>query len=215
MSDNNEIIPEYWRLMELTKLPVHGRSYRLHSQSLFDRIRRRLRLTEEEFPNSQMIPILEFANRQIIDFIFENPEGIQIITGNDLLGVLAISKHMPKEFREDKFQKVEDIESMEVKRPHIKKMLLRRYNTALNRRVDKQKIKSGKVVPFINLHSYMYTYRFMWFNHRNSKIIKAIAYEFEPPRKDKDRLYKEIENGRDYYELNFSDFHRKKIKPVE
>jgi hypothetical protein len=54
----------------------------------------------------------------------------------------------------------------------------------------------------------------MWFNHRNCKIKKARVYEFQSAMKSSKRLFKLINEGQDYFEWNFHDFYRYKVKSI-
>lgn len=190
-------------------LPVSGRGVNTITNKVFEKVRSRLNLTKQELPDSLIKDTIKFCNKQLSEYILENPEGIQITVGNNLHGVLAISKHMPKELRENKFEKIEEIEKFDM--PEWKKNILKkRYNTEIQRRKHKNMVDPG----YSNIHSFFYTYRFIWFNHRNTKIKKARAYEFQASKPNTTVLYEKIRSGTDYFELNFHNFYRYKIKPI-
>lgn len=195
--------------MSLVRKPKHN----LHTKELFDKIRKRLGLTEEEFPNKTIRAYYRYLNEQILEFIMDNPEGLSLTIGNKLNGVLAVSKHMPKEMREDKFEKLESIEENPLIPEFRKAIYRKRYATALNRRVDYNSFKKEELEFHSNSHSFFYSYRFMWFNKRNCKIKKTKAYIFEASNNAKKKLEQRIRKGEDFFELQFNDFYRFRIKP--
>lgn len=187
----------------------------LNSQNLYDRILKRLKLTKKQLPHKVIKNTIKFCNRELARFLFENPEGLYLEVGNKLNGVLAISKHMPKEMRDNKFEKYEDIENLKIPE-YRKKLYLKRYNTSLERRKDRNQAKNGNNKVHVNIHSFFYTYKFMWFNKRNCSFRKSSAWVFEIAREHKNKLYEIITNQeRDYYEWQFDDFYHYKIKPIE
>jgi len=197
------------KVVECTRLPSVGRAVKVVNTTIYDNVRKRLNLTKEQLPDKLIKETMLFLNEQLTDFIFENPEGIQITVGNNMHGVLAISKHLPKEMRSDKFEKLEQIENYNM--PQWKKdRYIKRYSTDLERR----KTKDQKADGYYNAHSFFYTYRMMWFNHRNCKIKKARVYEFQSAMKSSKRLFKLINEGQDYFEWNFHDFYRYKVKSI-
>lgn len=191
------------------RLPAAGRGVNTINDKIFKKVRERLSLSEEELSDKLIKETIKFCNSHIAKYIFENPEGLQLTVGNQLHGVLAISKHMPKELRENKFEKLEEIDSFNM--PEWKKNILKkRYNTELTRRRHKNLKDPG----FMNVHSFFYTYRFIWFNHRNTKLKKARAYEFQASTTNTRKLYQKIREGVDFFELHFHNFYRYKIKPI-
>lgn len=198
------------------RLPSKGLNESIFkSPNLFKRIRTRLNLTKKQLPEPLIKNVIKHFNEQLIDFLFNNPEGLYLEVGNKLNGVLAISKHMPKELRENKFEKYEEIEKLNIPEWR-KKIYLKRYNTDLERRKDRNKAKNGETQIHINTHSMFYTYKFIWFNHRNCSFRKSKCWIFEVAREHKNRLYEVIKSGeKDYYEWTFADFYHYKIKPIE
>jgi hypothetical protein len=198
------------------RLPTKGINENiLHLDSLYQRIRTRLNFTKKQLPNKVIKQTIKHFNTELTKFLFNNPEGLYLEVGNKLHGVLAISKHMPKEFRENKYETYEDIEN--TKMPDWKKkIILKRYNTSVERRQDRNKAKNGENRIHANPHSHFYTYKFVWFNHRNCSFIKSRAWIFEVARAAKNELYEIIKKGeKDYYEWNFNDFYHYKVKPIE
>lgn len=200
----------YNLIINAKKLPSMGKSIRTDNKTVFDNVRKRLNLSKKQLNNRKIKEVIHFINKKLTEYIFDNPEGIIIETGGRLHGVFAISKHMPKEMRANKFQKLEDITNFDI--PQWRKnVLLKRYSTNVERRRD----RNGKDPGYLNLHSMFYTYRFMWFNHRNCKIKKAKAYTFQACSATLRKLCRLIKDEkRDYYELNFNDFYRYKLKPI-
>jgi hypothetical protein len=99
------------KVVECTRLPSVGRAVKVVNTTIYDNVRKRLNLTKEQLPDKLIKETMLFLNEQLTDFIFDNPEGIQITVGNNMHGVLAISKHLPKEMRSDKFEKLEQIDN--------------------------------------------------------------------------------------------------------
>ena len=197
----------------ITKKYVTKPKHNLHTKELFDRIRKRLNLSEKILPDSVLKKYYKYLNTQLVDFLLENEEGFSMTIGNQLNGVLAISKHLPKEMRENKFEKLEEIEELNI--PEWRKKILRkRYDVSLNRRVKYESLKSEEKQYHINTHSFFYSYKFMWFNHRNCKIKKTKAYLFEACNSAKKKLEEKIKQGYSYSELNFNDFYHFRIRPI-
>lgn len=68
----------------------------------------------------------------------------------------------------------------------------------------------------VNLHSFFYLYRIIWFNSRNCRFDKAEIYEFKADEQLRQKLFKKITEGKDYYEWQFSDWRERKrdrLKP--
>lgn len=186
----------------------------LFNKQLFDKIRSRLKLSKKDLPDAKIRKYYKYLNSSLLDFILDNPEGFQMTIGNQLNGVFAVSKHLPKEMREDKFQKLEEIENNPNIPEYLKKVYRKRYATALNRRVQWDSLKKDELQYHVNAHSFFYSYRIMWFNHRNCKSRRAITYIFEAAKKAKTDLEYKVRNGIDYNEYNFNDFYRFRIRPI-
>jgi len=186
----------------------------LHSKELFNNIRKRLKVTEKELPDKTIKQYLKYLNKELLMLVLQNPEGFQMTIGNQLNGVIAVSKHLPKEMRENKYETLEKIESLNIPE-YLKKIYRKRYQVALDRRFNYESLYNKDAPKMIlNAHSFFYAYKIMWFNHRNCKIQKTRAYVFEASVKVRKELEKMIRQGNDYYELNFNDFYRFRIKPV-
>jgi hypothetical protein len=186
----------------------------LHTKELFNKIRERLKLSEEVLPDKTIKEYYKYLNTELIKFLLDNPEGFAMTIGTNLNGVLAVSKHLPKEMRSDKFEKLEEIENFTHIPEWRKKILKKRYDVSLQRRVKYDSIKKPELEYHINTHSFFYSYKFMWFNHRNCKIKKTKAYLFKSCIAADKMLEERIRQGFDYSELNFNDFYRFRVRPI-
>lgn len=186
----------------------------LHTKEFFNKIRERLKVTEEQLPDKQLRAYYKYLNVSLLDFILDNPEGFQMTIGNQFNGVLAVSKHLPKEMRENKFEKLEEIDTFSHIPEWRKKILRKRYDTSLTRRFALEARNKDNPNYHINPHTFFYTYRFMWFNHRNCKIKKTKAYMFEVSKYAKAKIEEKVRQGQEYHELNFNDFYKFRIKPI-
>lgn len=182
----------------------------LGTKTMFDDVRRRLNLDEKELPNKVIKQIIRLSNKEIAQWIIDNPEGYMLKD----MGVLAASKHLPKELREQKEETIEKLKLMDISE-HKRKVYLRRYDVDIGRRIDMEKLNSiQKLIPHLNLLTFFYTYKVMWFNHRNCKIKKASCYTFQFAASGNKKFHEKIMDGRDYYEFNFNDHYRYKLKPT-
>tara|TARA_R110000868_G_scaffold1729_5_gene13939 strand:+ start:28815 stop:29417 length:603 start_codon:yes stop_codon:yes gene_type:complete len=190
------------------KLSILGGKTTLFSKELYDRIRKRLNLLESQLSDKDIKNVINLGNKELAQFIINNAEGFML---NDM-GTIAPSKHLPKELREDKGDILEKIQNIKVSdlRRH---QLMKRYDVDIGRRIDINKLNElGEKIPHLNLNSYFYAYRIMWFNHRNTKTKKGMAYEFIPSRQLNRAFYDKIWEGKDYYEWTFEKFYKKKQK---
>lgn len=205
------------QICKIGRLPSKGKGYNIfNNPKLYDKIRERLSLTKKEFPDVLIKKVMKFTNEELMNYLFDNPEGMVLqLSEKRIHGCFAISKHMPKEMRDNKFDKVEDIENNPNIAPWLKKVFLKRYSTDITRRKDLHKIKSGEVAIHLNLNTFMYTYKIIWFNKRNCNIKKSLSYIFEPGYKFKLKLYEQVTAGKDFYEYNFDDFYKFKVKPIQ
>ena len=188
-----------------------GTSKSVINKALFERVRKKLHRTKKELPDKFIRDTLNYALKDIATWIIENPEGFQI----ENMGVLVTSKHLPKEFRDDKEQKLKKIESLDIPE-HLRQLFLKRYNLNIGDTLNYSKLAEiKKALPRLNTHTFFYIFKVMWFNHRNCDFLKAMCYEFDFLRTGKKRLKDSILEGRDYYEWNFDDFYGYKISPLE
>lgn len=200
------------RIKEL-KLFKNGSRHKANVQcpELCARIRKRLNVTKKTLPDSKIKQITDFLNKQLRQFLLDNYEGCLLTSSGHPFGVMAVSKHMPKEMRENKFEKYEELDKLEGKMsPWKLKMIRKRYETNINRR---RKFGNPDEI-FLNLHSMFYTFRIMWFNKRNCKTRKADCYAFEACSAMNVELARKVGEGKEYREYGFDDFYRYKIKPV-
>jgi hypothetical protein len=188
-----------------------GTKYSTTNEEFYNRVRKRLRKDKKELSDKYIRDITHYALKDIASWIVDNPEGFQIKD----MGVLATSKHLPKEFWDDKEQKIKNIESLDIPY-YVKQVFLKRYNIEIGDKLDYAKMRELKVkVPRLNTHTFFYIFRVMWFNHRNCNFAKSQVYEFDFNRNKKQALKYAILDGKDYYEWNFDDFYGHKIKPIE
>lgn len=200
------------KFVNISGLPLMGTKKRTINKELFARVRKAMNKTKEELSDKDITKVIKLGNKEIVKWIVENPEGFQMHKTN---GYLVPSKHLPKEFREDKEEKIKKIESLDVPES-VRRNYLKRYNVDIGRRINMQALsKLKELIPQINLHSFFYTFRIMWFNKRNTNIFKARAYRFEASKLLKSLFYKKIMEGKDYYTWNFDDFYLYKIHPDE
>lgn len=183
-------------------------------RELGDRIRKRLGIAKKgDLSDKTIKKIIALANTEIGKWIVENPEGYYLKAGNKTMGVLAPSKFLPREYRENLEETVEMIKTLEISE-YRRQILLKKYNHDIGRRIDFGKLATlGEVIPQLNLHTYFYTYRIMWFNSKNCEAKKAKAFTFSPMRWINKEFSEKIFSGKDYFEWSPKDFHMKKIKP--
>lgn len=179
----------------------------ISNSELYDRIRKRLKLTKEQLPDSDIHKVIKLNGKLISDWIIDYADGFRIPDN----GIIMVSKWMPKCLRGDKEEKIEEILNNPKNDDYMKDMFIKRYNKSL----DYYK-KWGKKGHHINLHSFFYLYRIIWFNSRNCNFKKAELFEFIPRKDTKDKLCQKIISGKDYYESQFSDHRirkKDKLKP--
>jgi len=188
----------------------------IDDKNLYDKIRKRLNLSKDELSDKDIVKVITESNRLIGSWIVDHPEGFLLQIGFDKknpMGVLAASKHLPKEFRGDNDETLANIATIPVN-DTFRKQLIKRYNVDVGHAIDYKKLEElGQLIPHLNLSTYFYKYRILWFNHRNCVSKKAVAYTFVPNRhKVNKKLHENILSGKDYYEWNFSDFFIRKVK---
>lgn len=172
------------------------------SKKYFDNVRRRLKLTEEQLSDSDIKKVVKLNGKLIGEWVVNNVDGFKIKNN----GIIAVSKFLPKCLRGDKQEKIEEIMANPHYNDYIKEMFTKRYKKSLS--YYKNFGKEG--TAHMNLHSFFYIYRIMWFNSRNCAFDKAELYELTPTEAMKDALNQKIISGKDYIELLFSDFRERK-----
>lgn len=186
-----------------------GKKIDVFDEKLCDRIRIKLGLTKKQLSNKSIYKVTNIANKEIIKWVIENPEGYKL--GKDM-GVLAVSKIMPKEFRDDRgetIDKIKELDISELKR----KQILKSYGVDVGSKMTYRGLTEfGNAVPSYSLSTFFYNFNLVWFNHRNCKTRKAIIYRLKPSRSIIREIYKKATSGKNYYELNFGDFYLAKIK---
>jgi len=174
------------------------------TESYFEKVREKLKLTKKQLPDSLIKKVIKLNNKLIADWIVNNADGFQIKDN----GTLIVSKWLPKCLRGEKLEKIEEIMNNPKNDDYMKEMFTARYNKSLG---DKYRTKN----KFINLHSFFYIYRVMWFNSRNCKFDKAEIYEFKADKALRIKLNEKIVEGKEFFEWNFSDFRTHKRKEKE
>ena len=179
------------------------------TSKLLDKIRDRLGVTKDQLSDKQIKETIYLTNKEIGKWILDNTEGLHLHKDK---GVLAVSKYLPPELREGKYEKLEDILNSNMP-DHKKAIIAKRFDTNAFKRANFPEMKEGKFAPLLNSQTFFYSYKIMWFNHRNCDFKKASVYEFSATGELKQALHDKIMEGKDYYEWNFSDFYYFKIKP--
>lgn len=189
--------------MEKTKQYFKTEKDNILDDNLFERIRERLKLNKKQLSDAAIKKVCKLNNKLIGDWIVNNADGFQIKDN----GRLIVSKYLPKILRGDKTETVEKILNSTHLPDYVKEMYKSRYEKSLA-------INYANKSKFINLHSFFYLYRIMWFNGRNCAFDKAELYEIKINKEIKSKLNEKIIEGKDYFEWNFTDFRltRKKNK---
>lgn len=181
--------------MEKTKKYFKVEKEDIVDNDLFERIRERLKLNKKQLSDAAIKKVCKLNNKLIGDWIVNNADGFQIKDN----GRLIVSKYLPKILRGDKTETVEKILNSSHLPDYVKEMYKKRYEKSLaTNHANKSK--------FINLHSFFYLYRIMWFNGRNCAFDKAELYEISACSEIKSKLNEKIIEGKDYFEWNFTDF---------
>jgi len=200
--------------MIITKKGVSRRGDKVNvfSRELCKKIRKRLKLKQSELSNNDISKVIIASNKETAKWLLENPEGFRVHRD---MGYLAISKHLPNEFREDKERIIEFLKSADISEAK-RKILLRRFDVEIGWRIQLVKfLREGIRVPNIDYSRFLYSYKFMWFNKRNCSMRKARVYKFEVARPLRYELLDKLDEGKEYDELNFDDFYHYKMKPIE
>lgn len=192
--------------MEIPKRQMKKKG-NVNSTLLFDKIREKLKLTKKELPDAVIKKITKLNNKLIGEWVLEHADGFQIRNN----GRIIISKYLPKCLRGEKLDKIEEIMNNPKNDDYMKEMFKKRYEKSLEQ--NKSFVKGKKY--HVNIHSFFYLYRFIWFNSRNTAFKKAELYELKPTEHIRRTIAKKILEGKDYYEWQFSDFRLKKNKILE
>lgn len=205
MSEKQQLITKSNRILK------HGRKTDVFDETLCDRIRKKLNLSKKELSNKDIRKVTNLANLEIANWSIENAEGCKVSKD---MGILAVSKQMPKELRDDKGEIIEMIETLNISDLR-RKQILRTYGVDVPPKVNFSQLKEFKEkVPMFDLSTFFYTYRLIWFNHRNCRTRKARIYRLEPSRNITRKIYdKVINENKEYFELNFHDFYLRKMSP--
>jgi len=186
-----------------------GSSTDVFDIALCKRVRKILGLKRKELDNSVIRKVTTIHNKEVAKWIVENPEGYVMKN----MGVIVVSKHLPREHNELKEETIEKIKDLKIS-DLLRKQLLKRYDVSIDSRVSfSQLMEYNRLIPQINLHTYFYIYKTMWFNHRNCKSKKAIAYTFSACTELNKMVFEKVMAGRDYYEWTFNSFYKHKVKP--
>lgn len=173
----------------------------ISNERLFNKIREKLKVTKKQLPDKVIKSVIKLNNKLIGDWVINNADGFRIKDN----GIIIVSKYLPKCLRGDKLEKIEEIMNNPKNDDYMKEMFTKRYTKSIEYYKDWNKNK-----PFINLHSFFYLYRILWFNSRNCKFDKAEIYQLEACIALKKQLNKKIIQGKEYFEWQFSDFRERK-----
>jgi len=174
-------------------------------KTFFERVRERLNLTEKDLSDKTIKSVMNLSNKLIGEWVINNADGFRIKDN----GIIIVSKFLPKCLKGDTIDKLEMIENLPIP-DYLKETFKKRYEKALSYYRDHQ-----KGTPHINLHSFFYMYKIIWFNSRNCKTSKAELYELRPGAWLNKLLREKIVTGKDYYEWQFSDFRERLKKDKE
>lgn len=187
----------------------YGKKTDVLDEALCDRIRKKLGLTDKELTTKTIRKITDLANNEIAQWCIDNADGCKL---HKDMGILSVSKQMPKELRDDKGEILEKIYELDISELR-RKQILRTYGIDMPPKVNYTQLKEfGEKVPLFSLNTFFYTYRLIWFNHRNCRTKKARIYRLEPTRSITRRIYdKALGENKEYYELQFSDYYARKM----
>jgi len=174
-----------------------------------DKIRERLKLTKKQLPDRHIRKLCKINNKLIGEWIVNNSDGFKIKNN----GIIIVSKYLPKCLRGDKQETIQAILNNPKNDDYMKKMFISRYEKSMD--YYKNWGNKGKTCH-INLHSFFYLYRVIWFNSRNCAFDKGELYKLDIDSELRKKLANKIVEGKDYYEWQFSDFRerkRDKLKP--
>ena len=189
----------------------HGRKTDVFSRELCDKIRKRLKLTKEQLSNAEIKKVVNLGNSILMNWVVDNPEGAFIHPSKNM-GMICCSKKLPPQFMPDKEEKIEKIKQIQVSELK-RKQILKIYDVEIGDVLDARAFHElGEKVPWMNLSTFFYMYKIIWFNHRNCKLKKAAVYRLDPERTATKKMYDNAINGKDYYELTFDNFYKHKIK---
>lgn len=191
----------------------YGTKTDVFSKTLCKKIRKRLNLTTKQLSDTTIYKTVNIGNSEIAKWVIDNAEGT-FIHQSKRMGMLCVSKQLPKEFREDNEDKIAKIQSLPVSEL-LRKQMLKHYNIKIGDKLDKMALfHLHERVPLFNLATFYYTYRLIWFNHRNCKLKKASVYRLQPTRPIMCAIYENvIVNNKMYFEHQFHDFYHYRIHP--
>ena len=191
----------------------HGTKTDVYSKTLCKKIRKRLGLTTKQLPDSAIYKIVNIGNSEIAKWVVDNAEGT-FIHQSKKMGMLCVSKQLPREFLPDKDEKIAKIKELPIS-DLKRKQILKSYNIEIGDKLDKLTlIHLKEKLPLLDLSTFYYTYRLLWFNHRNCKLKKANIYRLQPAREITCAIYDNVlKNNKSYFEWQFSDFHAHVLNP--
>lgn len=173
------------------------------NQTFYDNVRKRLKLTKEQLPNSVIKEVAKLNNNLIQDWVVNNPDGFKIKNN----GILIVSKFMPKCLRGDKIETIEQLKN----NPRISDYHRQRYIDRYEKGIEYNKNwNTEELRPHINLETFLNIYKVMWFNHRNCDFEKARIYKFQASKEFRTKLARKIQEGQDYFDWQFSDWTERK-----
>jgi len=163
------------------------------SQDVLDRdlckkIRTKLGLMRIELDDVIIKQITTEFNKDILRWVINNADGYK---PHRKAGIITVSKNLPYYFRDNKEDRIEDIMNAKSITEWKKKGLLKRYN---------------EPPKALNLDTFFYNFRILWFNERNCDFRKAVLFRFENAQWIKPFLGKKIKEGKNYIEWKIEDF---------
>lgn len=184
-----------------------GEKTPVHSKELYDKIRKRLKMSKQELPDKTIQKIIFLSNKEIGEWILNNEEGFAIPHN---MGYLAISKVPSKPLLMNKYDIIEEIDNSnlpeEYKEKRRKQYLQENYIEKKSKDLVKnRKLSNSKMIQSMLFNSI----RPMWFNFRNTDVLKARAYWFSINRTLGQKMGQMILAGKDYYNLTAQDYAKK------
>lgn len=199
----------YFPSINNQRIKKHGLKVDVLDIKTANKIRERLNLSRQQLSDDVIAKITTLANEQIGQWIVDNPDGYML---HKDMGALSVSKFLPRQFRVDKEETVDRIKELDISE-YKRKRILASYDVDIGDRLTTKTLNGVKTsLPFFNIETLFYTYKILWFNHRNCTSHKAPFYRFKATRKITSEANKKAITGKSYYEWQFSDWFKKKVK---
>lgn len=191
---------------DLTNKLIYQSKTDVFSHELCDKIRSKFFLHEKELPDKVIKKTIKLSNSKIKDWILDNQDGFRLKRN----GILVVSKFLPKAFKITDLDETIEAIMANPKRPqYVKDLFSARMKKAVKLR---KAFRRDGVGYYTNTHSLFYIYKVMWFNKNNCSFDKAYCYEFDADSSFKSSLNTNIVKGKEYFEWNFHNFYKDRIK---